>query len=301
MFGSTTVEVRRAARSQKDSELPKKALIWRINTQTMCLLNKNKSAKNRGPFSYTSLVSSQRTFHDVMFDEKDKVTDDFGIIEDSNTEVAIKQVTVFASHYIIALQVVYVEGDLGETKVVHSSNEKYLNSRPDLEKRTLDLERDEYINYISYSISSQTGLIRTLQIETTGGQQLLIEGQIELNNMNNESGQDSDFSSIIGLHKEEKATLVKSYEIPPPGIEYAEKLKTESVKAQTENQSMISPNQKFNNKDAHQGSVLKLEEKVKSLNFVKLNQRVIGFKTKFQGYLKEIDLYTEPCTYHRIK
>ena len=63
-----------------------------------------------------------------------KVTDDYLIIEDPRTDIKIKEITVYASHYIMAMDITYVEGDLSETKSMHASNLKYLNERPDIEK-----------------------------------------------------------------------------------------------------------------------------------------------------------------------
>jgi len=246
------------------------------------------------------VISSPNIFvADDNCDETSRVTDDFRIIEDSSTEVRIKQITAYASHYIIAIEVVYIQANGVETTSVHSSNEKYLNSRPDLEKRTIELEMDEYINYLSYTISSQTGLIRTLQIETTLGNQLLVEGQVELNYLANDSEQDNSFSSLAGAGKDDKHTFLKSYDHDLNNIDYTNNLKNASIRILSEKPSILA-GREFNSKEPHQGSVLKLYEKEKALNFVKLSQRVVGFKTRFDGYLKEINLYTEPCTYHKI-
>eukprot|EP00344_Euplotes_crassus_P007773 CAMPEP_0197017112 /NCGR_PEP_ID=MMETSP1380-20130617/79359_1 /TAXON_ID=5936 /ORGANISM="Euplotes crassus, Strain CT5" /LENGTH=100 /DNA_ID=CAMNT_0042444171 /DNA_START=680 /DNA_END=979 /DNA_ORIENTATION=+ len=99
--------------------------------------------------------------------------------------------------------------------------------------------------------------------------------------MNNESGQDSDYSSIFGLEKEEKKTLLKSYDCEQPLLDLAQKSNNESIKLNSEKLPINPHTPQFNSKEPHQGSVLKMDEKVKHLNFVKLNQRVIGFRTRF--------------------
>mmetsp|Transcript_2517 Transcript_2517/g.2970 ORF Transcript_2517/g.2970 Transcript_2517/m.2970 type:complete len:212 (-) Transcript_2517:10-645(-) len=211
----------------------------------------------------------------------------------------MKEITVYVSHYIVALKVVYIESDLNETEVIHSSNNKYLNERPDLEKHTLKFLPHEYIDYISYTSSSQNNFIRSLRIETTDGQQLIIEGQIELNNMNVESGQDSNYSSLVGGTRTDQKDHAKSYVVNQTEMEKLNGGNKESLNIKSEEPVAIKTHQ-YNTKSAHQQSILKVKENSKSLHFVKLNQRVIGLKTRFCGYLKGIDLYTEPCTYHRI-
>ena len=90
---------------------------------------------------------SSNIIHD---DDRHKIIDDWDIISDFKTDIKIKQVTVYASYYICGLDVVYQEADLREIRATHSGQDLSLLERSDVEKVTLELELDEYINYISY-------------------------------------------------------------------------------------------------------------------------------------------------------
>jgi hypothetical protein len=230
-----------------------------------------------------------------------KVIDDFSIIEDPRTDIKIKEITVYASHYIMAIEITYVEGDLTETKSEHASNLKYLNERPDIEKWTLTLEADEHIHYISYAFSSQNKFIRSLQIGTTGGHLMVLEGQIELNNMHAESGHESGTENepsfnvnIIGKDK------VESRKSDPRAFNNQSEIKPEidDRKVSHSNKPLSYKVRKdFNAKSSRKMSFGKPGDKVQTLDMIKLKQRVVGLKTKFSEFLLGIELYTEPCTY----
>ena len=243
---------------------------------------RRKSLYSRRSRSQSSrLIPYSSHLGDKEWDRNFKDTDDFTIIEDSKAETRIKEITVYASHYIVAIQVTYIERDLKETKVTHSSNNKYLNERPDLEKKTLTLQPEEYIYYLGYSISSQNGFIRSLEIETTSAQQLIIEGQIELNNMTNESGQDSSYSSLLGTNRVDQDEMRKSYNYNPLSLEGLNSQNRESIKNRSETPIQVTHKKNFNTKSTHKQSFANYKEKYRSIDFRKLKQRVIGFKTEF--------------------
>lgn len=224
-------------------------------------------------------------------------TDDWGIIEDPNTEIKIKAITVYASHYIMAIEITYIEADLKETKVVHAPNNKYLRERPDIEKATLVLESDEFIDFISYTFSSQKRYIRSIQIGTTAGHLMVLEGQIELNNFTTDSNQTSSYSSLIHPvvpeQEIEKKSAATNEESLKQMIEFNVNQRREKV-SNSHNVTRVTDYNKFNAKETHQLSVLKQNEKVKTVDLVKYKQRLVGLKTRFSEYLLGIDLYTEP-------
>lgn len=224
-------------------------------------------------------------------------TDDWGIIEDPNTEIKIKAITVYASHYIMAIEVTYIEADLRETKVVHASNNKYLRERPDIEKSTLVLESDEFIDFISYTFSSQKRYIRSIQIGTTAGHLMVLEGQIELNNLTTESNQTSSYSSLLQPVVPEQETEKKSAVTNEESLNQMIEFNVDQRRGKASNSHNIvkvPDYNKFNAKETHQLSVLKQNEKVKTVDLVKYKQRLVGLKTRFSEYLLGIDLYTEP-------
>lgn len=243
----------------------------------------------------TSLKTSDMALH------KYKITDDYSIIEDPRTDIKIKEITVYASHYIMAIEITYIECDLTETKTIHASNMKYLNERPDIEKCTLKLDHDEYIDFISYGFSSQKKFIRSLQIGTTGGHLMIIEGQIELNNMHAESGPDSTYSSILNNVGPDKAEARRSYPNTFRNQSEIQAEKDNNLRLSYSDQPKVSVVRKnFNSKSSRKMSLVKQGDKMQTLDMIKLKQRVVGLKTKFSEYLLGIELYTEPCTYHDL-
>lgn len=136
--------------------------------------------------------------------------DDYQIIADSNTEIKIKSITVYSSHYIMAIEVTYIEADLKETTVVHAANDRYKHDKHGIEKCTLNLANDEFIDFISYTYSSQKRYIRSIQIGTTGGHLMIMEGEIELNNLHTESLQNSTFSSLVHNISQDKDQIRRS-------------------------------------------------------------------------------------------
>ena len=229
-----------------------------------------------------------------------KVTDDFGIIEDSRTDIKVKSITVYASHYIMAIEVVYIESDLSETVSVHAANSKYKNERPDIDKCTLNLAEDEYIDYINYSYSSQKKFIRSIQVGTTGGHLMIMEGQIELNNMNADS-QDSTYSSLVNNIGLEKDVSRKSASPLPQNFQNNSVMRSPNNEAKlsfSEPYNKAKHDEKFNAKPIREVSFVGQKKKNRTLDLIKLKHRVVGLKTRFSDYLEEIELYTEPCTYH---
>jgi hypothetical protein len=168
----------------------------------------------------------------------------------------------------------------------------------------LTLDTDEYIDYISYAFSSQNKFIRCIQIGTTGGHLMVLEGQIELNNMHAESGPESGTDNAL------------SFIVNNTGKEKMEA--RHSVPCAFNNQSVIKPeieNRKvshsdiplsykvrkdFNAKSSRKMSFVKPGDKVHTLDMIKLKQRVVGLKTKFSEFLLGIELYTESCTYSNL-
>lgn len=224
--------------------------------------------------------------------ENTKSFDDWNLISDHKSEIKIKSLTVFASYYIIAISVVYVEADLTEKTSMHSCIDvKYLD-RPDYEKCTLSLESDEYINYLSYLFSSQNGYIRSLQIGTTGGQLMVLEGQIELNNMTSDG---SDFSSVLtGAGQDKERPSMET--MPADFSKQTNTLMSFPKATPFKSQLMLTETNrhKYREKAMRTFSVAKPNEKIMSLDLVPKSQRLVGFKTHFGHYLRTLELYTEP-------
>lgn len=112
---------------------------------------------------------------------KIKQVDDWDIICEPKTGVKIKSITVYACHYITAINVTYEEDDLNVYNAIHTGDNKYLSDTPELEKVTLNLANDEYVDFISYVVCKKKKYIRSIKIGTTHGHLLILEGQIELN------------------------------------------------------------------------------------------------------------------------
>ena len=91
--------------------------------------------------------------------------DDWNIISDSSTKVRIKQFTIYADYYICAFEIVYIDKNGKETKSIHAIDPSYL-SRSNIVKKSLDIDEDDYIEYINCAYSSQKTFIRLIRIAT---------------------------------------------------------------------------------------------------------------------------------------
>ena len=90
-----------------------------------------------------------------------KEVDDWKIIENTLSKIRVKQITIFASYYICALEVVYIDGSGKETTSIHCADSSYKSKN--LVKKTLDIEPDDYIEYINCAYSSQKTFIRLIR------------------------------------------------------------------------------------------------------------------------------------------
>ena len=116
--------------------------------------------------------------------EKDiKEIDDWDIIEDRNTSIKIKSITVYFDYYIYALEITYIKRDHSKVTSIHWANKEYLQKK-DLERQTLNLANDEFINSFKYTFTTNTNFIRSIRIGTTKGVKMVFEGQVELSQIN---------------------------------------------------------------------------------------------------------------------
>lgn len=250
----------------------------------------------------TQQITTRKSLATEYDNSEVRQIDDWNIISDSKSDIKIKAITVYACHYILALEVLYQEPDLTEYRVVHSGSKKYLNDRGEVEKRTLELENDEFIDFIGYSMSSQKKYIRSMKIGTTGGHLMIVEGQVELNNISTNSVNNSAFSSFLQgvvLDKEKRYTTVQKFEPNKTDNETGSKHELIGTPHSERLDRTYGKKAIEDSKSTREGSIDKKREKEQILNLAKQNQRVVGLRTRFTDFLIGIDLYTEPCPYKK--
>lgn len=205
---------------------------------------------------------------------------------------------MYVKYYVLAIEVVYIEDDLTEIKRVHSADDKYL-FRNDLEKCTLNLNSDEYINLISYTFSSQSDFIRSIQIGTTKGYLMVMEGQVELNQLDSDNSNPSIFNLVefnVSREKEAgKLTITNNFESDQEKDKEMRTSYNKKLINQSYQQTSYKRYKKQSRGHTRHMSVINQDEKIQTIDLVKYKQRMIGLKTKFSKYLVAFDIYTEPC------
>ena len=221
------------------------------------------------------------------------VYDDWRHISDPKSEAKIKSLTIYANYYICGIEIVYILADLREITSAHNIEPTLIDLRQENEKVTLELDDDEYIHYISYWASSQKKYIRSLQVGTTGGKLMVIEGQVELNSLN--SNTNSSFTNL-GLYKPRPTLETTPYESNKSSHLLTHKSARGRI-YKSENENLSWEFYKFNIKKLRNMSVLQPDEKIYDVDLQKKDMRMVGLKTEFGKYLRSIELYTEPCHY----
>ena len=231
-----------------------------------------------------------------------KEFDDWEIIESSLTNIKIKSISVYFNYYITWIAVTYVERDFHEIKRTHSPSSKYLNDRHQ-DCATLNLEETEYIWYIKYTYTTKTNYIRNIEIGTTNGKVMIVEGQVELSRIKSDDEKGILYNSIItGQETESHNRTEQAIE----GRSMDEKLLVNMPNKMRVSRSYedarishlrrIKPSTIM---ETNTSNIEISEERIQEMDLHKHNQRLVGFKTKFSEYLLALEIYTEPCTYMR--
>lgn len=274
-----------------------------------------KYEKSRVPEERKTLSNFERTLNKTPETNQQGVPfpvngikdfDDWDIISDSSREVRIKKVTIFADYYIWAFQIVY-EDNLGhETTSTHALDNSYLKQDKTIKKCELEIDDDDYINYISCAYSSQKTFIRSIRIATYKKLLLVHEGEIELKNQGIQemmiSNKLSNNSEAINQRKSKH--LSKSAICNPKNIKNETKISmvcTPTTKSDVhELVSDEEEEEEDKSEDIESSFTLKRPSlvdfhlKTQSWHLGRLNLKVLGFKTYFNGYIEDIEVYAEP-------
>jgi hypothetical protein len=108
--------------------------------------------------------------------------DDWNIISDSSSKIRIRKIIIYADYYLCAMEIVYVDQYGKETKSGHWIDNSYISQWNKIKKCELEIDEDDYIEYISCAYSSQKTFIRSIRIATKNKKLLVHEGEIELKN-----------------------------------------------------------------------------------------------------------------------
>jgi len=188
---------------------------------------------------------------------------------------------------------------------VHAFDDSYLKRTSEIKKCELELDEDDYIEYIRCAYSSQKTFIRSIRLATKDKKLIVHEGEIELKYQNqDELIHSKDFTEDFEegtLRKSKK--MSKSAVCTPPKQETGEnKMKllcANNLKSQSPLDTVSNPNSEHESSfEVKHPSLVDFYLKNQSCNLRKLGLKIRGFKTYFNGYIEDIEIYAEAVERH---
>ncbi|CAI2373492.1 unnamed protein product [Moneuplotes crassus] len=223
--------------------------------------------------------------------------DDWRIISNDAEQTRIKKIVVYSDYYVCGMDVTYVNQDGKETTSKHAFDKSCLRSES-CKKSEIDIEEDDYIVYISCSYSSQKKFIRSFKIGTNNRKLVINEGEIELKNAGPNMLKEVDLvqSKTSNDDSRKSRALFRSLGLgsQEEKVENAALLRdshnSEACGRANEHEELFhnSYEDSFSLKRA---SLVDAFLKTQSCNFKKLKLKVCGFKTYFNGYMEDIEVY----------
>lgn len=177
-----------------------------------------------------------------------------------------------------------------------------------IKKAELEIDENDYIEFISCAYSSQKTFIRSITISTHSKLLLVLEGEIELKNkevkelisskcslgstgsqsMKSRMSKNVSKSAICDAKcksGEEKMNALWNSNAKSQGPESDKEEDDENKSEATDYESSFS---------LKKPSLVDFYLKTQSWNLAQLNLKVVGFKTYFNGYIEDIEVYAEP-------
>lgn len=171
-----------------------------------------------------------------------------------------------------------------------------------LNKSVLEIDDDDFIEYIGWAYSSQKTFIRSIRIATKNKRLLVHEGEIELKNQNQEdllfSKISDDFEDEDDMKKSKSKRMSKSaicaVNKKDKGEQKIKMMYDSNIKSYCEEEFRLSNRSDVESSfEVKYPSLVDFYLKNQSCNLKKLNLKVIGFKSYFNGYLESIEVYAE--------
>ena len=228
--------------------------------------------------------------------------DDWNTTSWAEEDFHISKITVYADYYICAIEVTYKNDDGLELMKIHSVNNLYKKEK-DIHKSTLEIDKNDYLDFIYCEYSSHKSFIRSITLKTQKEKYLVLEGQVELMNQNQheliqnkrlklskmyKTGFESKSKSIVSdICLEE----ISDDDVSQPNFYINEEIKTEKM---LKWESLTEKNSQ-NSFELKEPSMSDFYLKCQSLDLSKYKLKIIGFKTFFDGYIEDIQVYTKPA------
>lgn len=92
--------------------------------------------------------------------------DDWEIISTPNQHFRITHITVYADYFICAMEITFEDFSGHCIKQIHSTDESYKEREDEIHKAELEIDPDDYIEFVSCAYSSQKPAIRNIKIGT---------------------------------------------------------------------------------------------------------------------------------------
>ena len=234
--------------------------------------------------------------------------DDWELISDVAKGMRIKKLTVYADYYVWAIEVTYADYQDKEYHSIHALDDSYLIRKDSIKKAELEIDENDYIEFISCAYSSQMTFIRSITVSTHSKLLLVLEGEIELKNKEIKelisSKHSLDSTGSHSMKSRMSKNVSKSAICDAKGKSGEDKMDAlcnSNAKSQgPDSDKEDNDDNKSETTDLESSFSLKKPSlvdfylKTQSWNLAQLNLRVVGFKTYFNGYIEDIEVYAEP-------
>jgi hypothetical protein len=238
--------------------------------------------------------------------------DDWELISDVSKGMRIKKLTLYADYYIWAIEITYIDLQDKEFNSVHALDDSYLSKKDFIKKAELEIDENDYIEFISCAYSSQKTFIRSITISTHSKLLLVLEGEIELKNkeiqelisskhsigsigsQSNKSRMNKNVSKSAiwdakGKSGQDKMNVLCNSNAKSQGPD------SDKEEEEDENKSEITDYE--SSFSLKKPSLVDFYLKTQSWNLAQLNLKVVGLKTYFNGYIEDIEVYAEPIEF----
>lgn len=221
---------------------------------------------------------------------------------------------MFVDYYLCALEVTYVTKDGQEIKSTHSLNKSHRDNQNDIKTWEIELDENDYIEHISCVYSSRKTFIRSITISTHEKKLLVVEGEVELKNkqyeelcasksslnstnwhsnnhrMSKNSTRICPELSKSTIYDHNRKSSVERLEIVWDSVD----AKSQHLDSNVESKEVSRKTDLESSFSMKQPSLVDFYLKTQSWNLGRLNLKAVGFKTYFNGYIEDIEVYAHP-------
>jgi len=250
-------------------------------------------SRQNGPDSNASIVVSdnQLPTGEKVFDHR--------IFLEKNPKARLVSVTVYGFNYITAIQTKFiVPGEEEPIITLHCGSQHEQAKRNEMHQETLNLESNEHIETVTCTIEIAPGYnrIRSLIFGTTFEKCLIMEGEVELGQKVDINDSLADFSKIDNdsILPESEANLDERRSDDLKDISKVEEDDNNKIRNHNEVEKRIihTPKKDKRLSNKRQKGINSNSFKYQELDLSVYGRHLIGFRTIFNEYLEDLEVYT---------